>query len=51
MGRVTEFLFKSVKLGGKRGGSYDLSTGVIVHPPKGSGKKSPKVTSKTRTKK
>jgi hypothetical protein len=41
----------SVTIGGKRSGSYNISTGVIKHPPYGSGKKSPKVKSKTeRTK-
>jgi len=48
MGRVFEFVFKSVTVGGKRGGSYNLSNGTIVHPTKQSGKKSPKVKSKTK---
>lgn len=49
MGRITEFLLKSVEIGGKRGGSYNIDTGVIKHPSSKSGKKSPKVTSKTKT--
>lgn len=47
MGRITEFLFKSVQTGGDRKGSYNVSTGVIKHPPKGT--KGPKVTSKQKT--
>lgn len=50
MGRVWSFIFKSVEIGGDRGGEYNLSTGKIVHPPKGSGKKSPKVKSRTEVK-
>lgn len=46
MGRVTEFLFKKLTMQGK-GASYNVSTGVIKHPPKGQGKV--KVTSKTKT--
>lgn len=47
MGRITEFLFKSVEIGGKRKGSYNVSSGVIKHPPIGT--KGPKVKSKTKT--
>lgn len=46
MGRVTEFLFKKLTMEGK-GGSYNNTTGVIQHPPKGQGKV--KITSKTKT--
>jgi len=45
VGWITKFIFKSVEVGGKRQGSYDLSTGVIKHPPKGT--KGPKVKAKT----
>lgn len=46
MGRIVDFLFKKASLEG-RGASYNVSTGVIKHPPKGQGKV--KVTSKTKT--
>jgi hypothetical protein len=38
-----KFIFKSLQIGGKRSGEYNMDTGKIVHPRKGSGKKSPKV--------
>lgn len=39
--------FKSVSVGGKRGGGYNITTGAISHPTKGSGLKSPKVKGKS----
>lgn len=48
MKRIFEFLLKDIKLpGGSGGGGYNISTGAITHPPRGTGK-SPKVTSTTR---
>lgn len=49
MGWISEIFFKSVEIGGKRQGSYDMSTGTIKHPPKGT--KGPKVKGKTQTRK
>jgi hypothetical protein len=46
MGIIAKMLFKSVEIGGKRKGSYDLTNGTIVHPPKG--QKGPKVKGKTQ---
>lgn len=46
MGWISKILFKSVEIGGDRQGSYDMSTGVIKHPPKGT--KGPKVKGKTQ---
>jgi hypothetical protein len=40
---VTKFV--SVVIGGDRKGSYDMTNGVIKHPPKGT--KGPKVKGKT----
>jgi nitrite reductase/ring-hydroxylating ferredoxin subunit len=44
MGNIFRFKFKSVDLKGS-GASYDVSSGKIVHPPKGKGHA--KVKSKT----
>lgn len=43
---VWKYVMKSITVGGKHGGNYNVSTGVVTHPPKGSGKKSPKVVAK-----
>lgn len=41
---IWKFIFRSVEIGGDRKGSYNMSTGAIHHPPKGT--KGPKVKSK-----
>jgi len=44
---IFDFVFRSVRTGDKNtGGSYNMTTGKIVHPPKGSGKKAPVVKAK-----
>lgn len=44
MGKIFEFILKSVEVGGDRKGNYNISNGNITHPPKGT--KGPKVKTK-----